>query len=101
MLKRVIGILLILTLAVSFSTVVFAQDAAKKEMKKDEMKKGEKMVFKSVTCGPECGFMCRSHDEKELTAIVKKHAETAHKMKMSDKEIKGMMKTEEGGEMKN
>lgn len=50
--------------------------------------------LKSVSCAPECGFMVRSHDEKELTAIVIEHAKTAHKKTLTAKDVKGMMKAE-------
>ncbi len=46
----------------------------------------------SVECDPKCGFMIRSHDEKEILKDVKDHAKRAHKMKATDAEIKKMMK---------
>ena len=99
--KRVFALLLALVLVVSFSTLTLAQDKMQKEAKKSgkmEMTKTEKEMgpLKSVNCDATCGFMCRSHDEKELTGIVKKHAKMAHKMDMTDKQVKDMMKTEEG-----
>ncbi len=109
MLKRIIVTLLVLMLALSFSTITFAQDPATQEVKKDEMKKDEKKTeatkeskamgpLKSVSCDPTCGFLCQSHNEKELLSIVKTHAKKMHKMDMTDAKIKEMMKTE--GEMK-
>ena len=68
----------------SFSSLAFAQEA----------KKEEKQALKSVSCDPTCGFMVRSHDEAELSGIVKEHAKKVHNMDMSDAQIKGMMKTE-------
>jgi predicted small metal-binding protein len=53
-----------------------------------------KPVLKSVSCAPDCGFMVRSHDEKELTAIVTEHAKKAHNKMITEKEVKAMMKTE-------
>ena len=105
MLKRISATLFVLMLALSFSTFTFAQDAAKQEMKKDEVKKVDKKVemnkdetamgpLKSVSCDPSCGFMCKSHSEKELLSIVKTHAKKMHKMEMTDAKIKEMMKTE-------
>ena len=95
--KQFLGILIVL--AVFGTTFAFAQDKAKMEMDKkaktamakDETKMGP---LKSVSCDPKCGFMCRSHDEKELTSVVKKHAKMAHKMDMTDKQVKDMMKAE-------
>ncbi|MBI1806996.1 MAG: DUF1059 domain-containing protein [Ignavibacteria bacterium] len=104
MIKQLFGILIVL--AFCCSTITFAQDKEQKEMPKKsdkmEMTKSEMKAgpLKSVSCDPTCGFMCRSHDEKELTAIVKKHAKTAHKMDMTDKQVKDMMKTEGSTEMK-
>lgn len=90
---------MVVALGLAFSTVLFGQDAAKKEVKKAEMKMEatksvEKMGLKSVSCPPECGFMVRSHDEKEIISMTRAHAVLAHKMKLSEKEIRGMMKAE-------
>lgn len=48
--------------------------------------------LKKVECDPLCGFMVRTHDEKELIEIVKAHAKKAHNMTVSDKEVKDKMK---------
>jgi predicted small metal-binding protein len=48
-------------------------------------------TFKTFKCDPSCGFMVRGHDEKELIDIAKTHASKAHKMKMSDDEIRKML----------
>ena len=50
-------------------------------------------LLKQVSCDPECGFMLRSHDEKELIGMVKEHATNAHKMNMSDNDVKARMKS--------
>ena len=109
MIKRCCAAMLALVLAVSFSSFVFAQDAAKKEMKdgmKKEMskdvKKEEKMgPMKSISCDPSCGYMVRSHDEKEVMSAAMAHVKKHHAgMKVSDKDLKGMMKTEEAPAMK-
>ena len=55
---------------------------------------GDKHNLKSVSCSPECGFMVRSHDEKELAAIVIEHAKTQHNKAITEKDVKGMTKTE-------
>jgi len=49
--------------------------------------------LKSISCDPVCGFMVRSHDERELIDIAKAHAKKAHKMNTSDKELKAMVKS--------
>jgi predicted small metal-binding protein len=56
----------------------------------------QKQPLKSVSCDPTCGFMVRSHDEKELTGIVIEHAKKAHNMNMTESQVKGMMKVEAG-----
>ena len=102
MYKRFFSALFILALVLSFSLVTFAQDAAKQEMKKDEKKmempKEEKAMgpLKSVSCDVTCGFVCKSHNDKELISIVKTHAKKMHKMELTDAKVKEMMKTEEG-----
>jgi predicted small metal-binding protein len=58
-------------------------------MKEMNMKTGEKVH--RVSCEPECGFMVQSHDEKELIDIVKDHAKSQHKMKVSDSDVKMKM----------
>jgi predicted small metal-binding protein len=109
MFKRCCAALLALVLAVSFSSLIFAQDAAKKEMKGDmkkemskDTKKEEKMgPMKSLSCDPSCGFMVRSHDEKEIMSAAMAHIKKHHaEMKMSEKDVKAMMKTEDEPAMK-
>jgi len=45
-----------------------------------------------VSCDPKCGFMIKSHDEQEIVKFTKDHAKKSHKMDVSEKDIKGMMK---------
>jgi predicted small metal-binding protein len=49
--------------------------------------------LKKVECGPECGFMVRSHDEDELISMTTKHAKEMHRQNVTPNEIKGMIKT--------
>jgi len=76
--------------ALSLSSFALAQEAAKKEMKKDQLME----TMKSVSCDPACGFSIRSHDEKEIVDIVKGHAKKHHNMDMTDEKVKEMMKEE-------
>lgn len=48
--------------------------------------------LKKIECDPVCGFMVRSHDEKEMIEIAKQHLQKVHKMKASDKDIKEKIK---------
>ena len=48
--------------------------------------------LKKIECDPMCGFMVRSHDEKELVEIVTRHAKNAHNMTMTEKDAKGRIK---------
>ncbi len=112
MLKRVSSALLVLALVGAFSTAALAQqekkepakkEPAKTEMKKDEMaKKTEEAMgpMKSFSCGPECGFTVKSHDEKELLSMAKMHLKKHHKMEPSDKELKAQIKSEAAEPMK-
>jgi predicted small metal-binding protein len=49
--------------------------------------------LKSISCDPACGFMVRSHSEKEVVEFAKSHVQKAHKMKTTDKELKAMVKS--------
>jgi predicted small metal-binding protein len=48
--------------------------------------------LKKAECDPTCGFMVRSHDEKEISEIVKLHAKKFHSMEVSDEELKEKIK---------
>jgi predicted small metal-binding protein len=85
-----------IALVFTLSSSALAQEAPKKEVKKTEVKG----TLKSVTCDPACGFSVRSHDEKEVVAIVKEHAKTHHNMDMTDDKVKEMMKEEKMVEKK-
>jgi predicted small metal-binding protein len=87
--KLIAGVLMVV-LVFGFATTAFAQDA-KKDMKKEQ----KAAVLKSASCDPSCGFMVRSHNEKEIVSIMKTHAKKMHKMDMTDQQVKDMMKTEE------
>ncbi|HCV42228.1 MAG TPA: hypothetical protein DGH68_02000 [Bacteroidetes bacterium] len=87
--KFTAGILVVL-LVFSFASAAFAQDASKSTKKEHKT-----ATLKSVSCAPECGFMCRSHDDKELTSIVKTHAKKVHNKDLTDKDVQGMMKMED------
>ncbi len=47
--------------------------------------------LKKIECDPTCGFMVRSHDEKELIELVKQHAKKSHNMSVSEKDIRDKM----------
>ena len=82
MLKNILASLIVVVFVFALATPTFTQESAKKPM-----------VMKSVSCDPDCGFMCRSHDEKELTTIVIDHAHNAHGKTITEKDVKSMMKT--------
>jgi predicted small metal-binding protein len=48
--------------------------------------------LKQVECDPKCGFLIRSHDEKEIAEIAIQHAKKAHSMVITEKDVKTMMK---------
>ena len=102
-------------LLMAFSAGVAQDKSAEKMKKTDEMKmekekKGDTMgmsksdekagPLKTLSCDATCGFMVRSHDEKEIVTAGMAHMKKHHpEMKMSKKEMMGMIKTE-GDEMK-
>lgn len=103
MVKTLFTVMLAVTLVLVFSTVTIAQNQPKMDQKKEEVKgmmkdKMTKMEEKgksglmSVSCDPACGFRVTSHDEAELTGIIKMHAKTHHQKDMTDAEVKAMMK---------
>jgi predicted small metal-binding protein len=52
-----------------------------------------KSKLKKLECDPVCGFMIRSHDEKELVEVALEHAKKFHKeMKVTEKDVKAMIK---------
>ncbi len=48
--------------------------------------------LKKVECDPKCGFLVRSHDEKELVDVAIQHAKKAHSKDITEKDVKTMMK---------
>ena len=103
MIRRLFGVLSAMVLVVTFATISHAQDSTKQmptnqgKMDMKAMDKGAKMTgpMYSVSCTPDCGFMVQSHDKKEVTGIVIAHAKKMHNKKVTEKEVLGMMKTEE------
>ncbi len=47
--------------------------------------------LKKIECDPECGFMIRSHDERELVDITKLHVKNQHRKDVSDDSLKNMI----------
>jgi predicted small metal-binding protein len=48
-------------------------------------------TLKKVECDPKCGFLVRSHDEKEVVDLAIRHAKKSHNMRLSEKDVKKMM----------
>jgi len=82
------------TLAMLLIAAAIGVSAAGAQESPGKAMKDAKPALKSVSCTPECGFMVRSHDEKELSAIVIDHAKKQHGKTMTEKDVKPMMKTE-------
>ncbi len=97
MLKQCCAVLVVLFLA--FAVTSYAQDKEQKPMEKKgdkmEMTKAEKEMgpLKTLSCDPSCGFMIRSHSEKEIISMAKTHAKKVHNMSMTTEQAKGMIKT--------
>lgn len=49
--------------------------------------------LKQIKCDDMCGFMVRSHDEKEMLEIAKNHVKNVHKMTVTDTDLKARMTT--------
>ncbi len=49
-------------------------------------------ALKKIECEPTCGFMVRSHDEKELINIVMSHAKKSHNISISEKDVREKIK---------
>ena len=88
------------TLAMLLVAAAIGASAAVAQESMGKTAKEEKVVLKSVSCAPECGFMVRSHDEKELTAIVIEHSKKQHNKVLAEKDVKAVMKTEAEKPMK-
>ncbi len=48
--------------------------------------------LRKIECDPKCGFMVRSHDEKEIIAIAMDHAKKFHNETFAEKDVKAMIK---------
>jgi predicted small metal-binding protein len=53
---------------------------------------GQATEMKKIECPAPCSFSVKSHDEKEIIELAMQHAEKKHNMKISEKELKGMVK---------
>ncbi len=72
-----------------------AAPAVKKDVKKDAKKSTKPPTFKYVACSqPGCGFWAKSHSRKELQSIIKRHSKRHHKVDLTDKQVKDMVKME-------
>jgi len=48
--------------------------------------------LKQVECDPKCGFLIRSHNEKEIVEIAIEHAKKEHSMIIKEKDVRTMLK---------
>jgi predicted small metal-binding protein len=54
--------------------------------------KAKQTELKVLECPPDCGFMVRSHDESEIVELARQHAKKIHKMDITDKELREMIR---------
>ncbi|MES2154388.1 MAG: DUF1059 domain-containing protein [bacterium] len=47
--------------------------------------------LRAISCAPECGFLIRSHNDKEVMAAAVAHARTAHGRTFSEADARKMM----------
>lgn len=51
-------------------------------------------TLKEISCSPECGFLVRSHDEKEVVTLAKEHIDNKHPgMKMTREKLSEMARS--------
>ncbi len=104
--KRFFAGILAPALVLTFSTLTLAQDKMQKEMKKEDKMTASKSEMKigpmkSITCGPACGFMMKSHDESELIDATMKHMKKHHpEMKATKQDVMKEIKTEESNKQR-
>jgi len=48
--------------------------------------------LKQIECPAPCSFLVRSHDEKEVLDVCRRHAPEAHKMDVADAHLRKMLK---------
>jgi predicted small metal-binding protein len=48
--------------------------------------------MKKLECPAPCSFSVKSHDEKEIVEIAMQHAQKKHNMKVSESDVKKMIK---------
>ena len=66
-------------------------------MKQTFMNQPMNQSLKQISCDPTCGFMVRSHDEKEVLDDAMKHIKNIHPdMKVSKDELKDRMRIVKG-----
>jgi len=46
------------------------------------------LELKKIDCDPNCGFMVRGSDEKELTEVIIQHFKKTHNIALSEKDAK-------------
>ena len=50
--------------------------------------------LKEISCSPECGFLVRSHDKKEVVALAKEHIDNKHpSMKVTREKLSEMARS--------
>jgi predicted small metal-binding protein len=121
MIQRFLTGVLVVLVTFAFATTSFAQDAKKEvkketkpavttdvkkdaqketkpataDAKKDPSKPKKPASMKNVGCTQSgCGFWAKSHSGKELRYIMKRHAKKYHKIELTDKQLKEMVKVE-------
>lgn len=117
MIHRFITSVLVVLVAFAFTSTSFAQDAKKETKpaattdvkkdaqtatkpaapasKQDPTKPKKPASMKNIGCTQSgCGFWAKSHSSKELRYIMKRHAKKYHKIMLTDKQLKDMVKVE-------
>ena len=83
-----------ITLALACSFAVLRAEDPKPKAKTDDNKPATeaKAPMYMASCPAPCEFTVRSHDRKEVAAVLKEHAKSHHHMDMSDKDAEAKIK---------
>jgi len=79
----------VITLALAFPFAALRADEAK--AKTEDHKEAKEPTY-AAACPSPCEFSVKSHDKKEVAAVLKEHAKSHHHMDLSDKDADGMIK---------
>lgn len=81
-----------ITLALACSFAVLRAEEPKAKANDSKPAAEAKAPMYTASCPAPCEFTVRSHDKKEVAAVLKEHAKSRHHMDMADKDAEAMIK---------